>query len=211
MKKTATVIIIIAYICAIFSFFAILGGDMTGAPKSGFGKIKKGENLNDVHCVMQSKNGEIYTLGYTCVQKFDKSGSFKGGAYYTSNSFKRIVNYEFLSLNKGNAVLLNLRENIIYIFNENFDIVDKIKVDQNYGENKFYDDYPNTDISDKQVKLSFFGNAVISENSTIKLEAPRNRLFSRDIGVLILLISIAVIFIFKEIQEKSHWFNINKA
>lgn len=38
-------------------------------------------------------------------------------------------------------------------------------------------------------------------NDIIKLEAPRNRLFSRDFGVIGLLLCIIIIFIMKEIKE----------
>ena len=203
MTRLSTVFItIIAFVCILYSFLAILGGDMTSAPKSGFCKAETGENLNDVHCVMHSKNGEIYTLGYTCIQKFDKLGVFKGGAYFSSNFVKHVSNSEFLSLNKGNVVLLNCNQNMIYILNDGFDIVDKIEVDHLYNEDDFYVDYPNTDISDEEARLSFWNNTVIVGDSKIKLGAPRNRLFSRDIGMLLLLISITFILAFKSLFKE---------
>ena len=130
IRQMPIFITIILFLCVIFSFFAILGGDITSAPDSGFGKIEKAENINDVHCVMQSKNGEIYTLGYTCIQKFDKSGGFKTGAYFASNTIQHVTNNEFLSLSEGCIVLLNRNENIIFIFNDSLNIVDKIEVNQ---------------------------------------------------------------------------------
>ncbi len=184
---------ILAFFCAVFSVFAILAGNMTSAPDSGFGKLSKGENLNDVHQIMQNTTGEIYTLGQTCVQKFDKSGKFVGGAYYDSNSLKQVYNCKFLSLNKDKVVVLNSQKNIIYFFNDNFDIVETIETIPSYDENDFYVDYPNTDASKKNIRLSFFSNTVLSDNEKIQLDAPRNRLFSREIGFMGLLLSIILI------------------
>jgi len=194
-------VIFFVLICGILSFFMILSGDMTSAPQNGLGKIYKGENLNDVHSIMQSTKGEIYTLGYTCVQKFSVSGKFIGGAYFDSNNIKQITNYQFLSLSNGSIVILNRRNNKLHIFNDNFDIIDEIEVDGSYDKQKFYLDYPNTDADDREVKLSLFSNKLSVGNDIIKLEAPRNRLFSRDFGVFGLLLCIIIIFIMKEIKE----------
>lgn len=185
---------VFAGFCAVFSVLAILGGNMTSVPESGFGKLSEGENLNDVHMTMQNTKGEIYTLGHTCVQKFDKTGEFIGGAYYDSNSIKQVNNHEFLSLNEGKAIVLNRGDSIIYFFNDNFDIVEKIEINQSYDENDFYLDYPNTDASEKNIRLSFFGNTIIlSDNEKIQLDAPRNRFFSREIGFVGLFVAIMVI------------------
>lgn len=191
---TRIVITIFAIICLVFSIIAILGGDMTAAPLNGFGKINSGENLNDVHSILQNKNGEIFTLGYTCVQKFNKFGKFIGGAYFDSCSVKQVSDNEFLSLNNGNIVVLNSGDNIIYVFNNNFDVLKKIDINNLYDENDFYHDYPNTDANDKEISLSFFNNNVSIEDDTIKLDAPRNRLFSRDVGMLILAVTVFILF-----------------
>lgn len=188
-------ITIIAVLCQIFSFFIILAGNMTSAPLSDVGKITKGDNLNDVHTIMQNSDGDIYTLGYTCVQKFNASGDFVGGAYYDSNSLKHVTNSEFLSLNKENVVVLDCGNNTVYVFNNNFDLVEKIDVNDSYNKNDFYSDYPNTDAVDKELELSFFNSTVLTGNDEIQLDAPRNRLFSTEAGVLLLATATITLFV----------------
>ena len=188
MEKWSYIIAMtIAVSCLIFSFFAILAGDITNAPASGVGKLDKAENLNDVFCIMQNTEGEFYTLGYTCIQKFDKFGEFICGSYYDSNSMKQVAGDEFLSLNDGKVVLLDRSQNIICFYNDNLDIVEKCGVEQSYNEKYFYSDYPNTDALKKDIRLSFFDNTVFTDETKIQLDAPRNGLFSRDAGLIIIV------------------------
>ncbi len=184
---------VFTFLCAVFAVFAILIGNVTSAPDSGFGKLSQGENLNDVYCIIRNQNGEIYTLGQTCVQKFDKSGNFVGGAYYDANTMKQANNRKFLTLNAGEVVVFNRTENVVYCFDESFNLVETIQTKPNYSENEFYRDYPNTDASAEVVRLSFWSNAVQTIDGKIRLDAPRNRLFSREVGFIILLAAVLLL------------------
>ncbi|MCD8049543.1 MAG: hypothetical protein LUG52_08085 [Clostridia bacterium] len=192
---------IIAFAVEIFALLAALFGDMTSVPAGGAGKMEQGDNLNDVHTVVRDSDGNIYTLGYTCVQRFDAEGNFTGGAYFDTNSVKHTKGSEFLSLSDGNIVVLNHGDYAVYIYDDGFNLTEKIGVDSSYREDEFYADYPATDAADEEIKLSFFNNTVQTGDEKITLDAPRNRLYSRDVGLLILMASVVLGILY---QFKKH-------
>ncbi len=197
-KKVRFLVGLFAFVGLLFSFFSVLFGDFTAAPVSGSGIITDGVNLNDVIYVVQSKSSDIYTLGATCVQKFDKAGNFIRGAYFDSNEMKRVTNSEFLSLNNDKIIVFDDGDNKITTFDEDFNTLNILKVDSAYSPNDFYAAFPSSDKSKKSVKL-MLSNYVRINNEEIELDAPRNPFTSRNGGFIILILSaITLLYIFKD-------------
>ena len=202
MKTMKLIILIFSFFGMIWGFLFTIGGDMTAAPENGFKNITEGININYTADIKQSSDNDIYVLGATCVQRFNKSGDFIKGVYYDSDKMRVIVNYkEYLSLSNKRVIIFDQDDRRVIVLDKELNIIEEISVNKDYEKENFYLEFPDTDSSNKNVKLTLF-NYVKIGNIKIKLDAYRNFFTSRYGAMIILLISVAIMLIAFEVERQ---------